>query len=472
MTVRSYAGGIAVAVTVTACLLFASHGAAQDKDTVWTTVAAQGANVSLTWNKSHPWDMELGAGGAQLIARYRADVRNDTSEVIGVAKAGGRNQRTIQFVLPQDLRGRPLGPVCLFIQLPNRKVLPVRRANSQNADTAGFRYEPWEKQIRQRGDLRVAQGRAAQADRALAVSTQNVANQQATVAKRGWGNLDSCNAITASRTDTSVQPYDVVSPSAQDDVARRVCVFRVWSWRKDNEWYIANQLPGEVKQFAAAQERSEAVDLIRGMYWNASFLPDIAPVLDELIRASGSERGTLATRGTQAAEFRRDWERLSPQMEGYQPHFGSTDDGLGLPTTARGAAFRVFGPAVAKRINGEWAMEGVPPATDVDKAGAIGVALDVYSGCLEDGRKQLKLKYDNWEALKSSAPQRAAAAQDFFVRECRQGVTLLDKLKAESVTMQEQLTREQQALRTLSSIEATLPTKPQALNLVSCSQQP
>ena len=164
--------------------------------------------------------------------------------------------------------------------------------------------------------------------------------------------------------------------------------------------------------------------------------------------------------------------RLAPQMDGYQPHLGGADDRLGLQSTAEDAAFRVFGPAVAKRVNAEWAMEGAPPASDIDKAGVIGVALDAYSGCLEDGRKQLKLKYENWQALKSSAPQRAAAARDFFVRECRQGVTLLDKLKAERVTMQEQLTREQQALRALSSIEASLPTRPQALNSVSCSQQP
>ena len=37
---------------------------------------------------------------------------------------------------------------------------------------------------------------------------------------------------------------------------------------------------------------------------------------------------------------------------------------------------------------------------------------------------------------------------------------------------EEQLTREQQALRALSSIEASLPAKPQALNSISCSQQP
>jgi hypothetical protein len=142
------------------------------------------------------------------------------------------------------------------------------------------------------------------------------------------------------------------------------------------------------------------------------------------------ERGTLSTRETQAAEFRRDWERLLSSMPGYEPHL-TENEVLALPSTAHDVAFRIFGPTLARQIQAEWAVDGVPAATLTDKEGVVGVALDAYFGCLEDGRKQLAIKWENWEALETSAPQRAAAARDFFVRECRQEVSLLEKLRKE-----------------------------------------
>jgi hypothetical protein len=456
--------GLAVAATLAGCVALAAQG----KDTMWSTVSAQGPSVSLSWNKDHPWDKVLGSGGAQLIARYRGDGRGDTTEVMSVATGGDRTDRTFRFTLPNDLRSRPLGPICLLIQLPGRKVLPVRRASKEDADTAGFRYEAWERQVRQRSDQLAAERRVAQAEQALTIAAQNVARQETVVSGRGWSDRESCNnAAAPTAADTALQPYDVVAPSDQDDIARRVCVYRVWNGRVATERYVANRLETQVAKLAAARDQQQALELLMGVFGDAFVLPDVAgPLLEELIQTG--EAGDLAARMAQAAEFRRDWERLSPSMAGYQPHLGKANDMLGMPSTGGQVAFRVFGIPLARRIKAEWAVEGLPAASATDKAGVVGIALDAYFGCLDDGRKQLKIKWDNWQALKASAPRRAAATQDFFVRECQQEVDRLQKVKAERATMEGQLAREQQALRELRAKDATLPTKPQLLNQTSC----
>jgi hypothetical protein len=88
---------------------------------------------------------------------------------------------------------------------------------------------------------------------------------------------------------------------------------------------------------------------------------------------------------------------------------------------------------------------------------------------VDDGRKQLATKWNNWQAEQASAPQFAAAARDFLVRECRQEVGLIDKLKAERTAIEAQLARAKQAVTIATTVPA-LASKPEVLNLLSCSQ--
>jgi hypothetical protein len=78
-------------------------------------------------------------------------------------------------------------------------------------------------------------------------------------------------------------------------------------------------------------------------------------------------------------------------MTGYEPHL-TENEVLALPSTAEDVAFRVFTPTVAKQIQADWLLDGVPAATLRDKEGVGGIALDAYFGCLEDARKQLAIK--------------------------------------------------------------------------------
>jgi hypothetical protein len=138
----------AIALTVLRLVGFTSGAAARDRDTLWTKVTAAGETITLSWDKNHPWDADLKATGAQLIARYRGDAGNEVAESFGRATPSGKNERTIHFTLPHSTNRPAAGPVCLVLQLPNGRVLPVRRATQRGDDTAGFRYDAVEKAMR------------------------------------------------------------------------------------------------------------------------------------------------------------------------------------------------------------------------------------------------------------------------------------------------------------------------------------
>jgi hypothetical protein len=441
--------------------------AAQDRDTLWTRISAAGPILSLKWDKNHPWDADLTARGAMLIAKYWVEPRREVSEPVGRVAAGKPGARTFEFPLPEDVGANPIGPICLFFQLPDRRVLPIRRADKQDGDTAGFRYEAWERQVRQRGAARAAQARVAAAESALNVSTQSVANQQAAVSSRGWGTLDSCQNVSAPAADVGAQPYDVVPPRDHDDIARRVCVHRVWYGQR----LFADLVEEDVKPLIARRDAKQGQQELRRLYGIAYAVPEAAgPLLAELKQVRGGQ-AVLAAREAQAAEFLRDWQRLSPTTASYKPHLSGLNY-LQWPSTMHEAAFRIFAPDVMRQQQAEWLTDGVPKPTITEIEGVIGAALDAYSGCVEDGRKQLQIRYDNWQALSSSAPQRAAAARDFLVRECRQEVGLLDKLKAERAGIEEQLSRERELLKTASAPARPPAGQAQALNLAACSSQP
>ena len=453
-------------ILAAACGLGAATLVAQNKSTVWTKVTAEGNVVSLVWDKDHPWDRELSAGGVQLLARYSGAGTRDVAEVIAKGVARGGNARTATFTLPDDIRGTPQTSVCLFFQLPNRRVLPVRQSSKENTDTAGFRYEPWEQRVRERAALRDASTRVSTAERALAVAARNVESQRAVVSARGWTGPAACDALATPRATAEVKPYGVVPPEQQDDIARRVCVHRVWEARDYADAVIDRYLKPAIQKHDAADAR-EVFDAI---YSYAFMVPDAAgPLLQALKQAGGASVPGFAAREAQAAEFLRDWNKYGASSKDYEPHFGRDADKLGWVGSASEVAMRVHAPVLAHSLDADWVFAGQPQATADDARSLIGIALDAYGGCVADGKVQLKLQYDNWESLQSSAPQRAAAAAAFFAKECRQGIDLLDKLNAEQTQMQAQLAREQAAQRTAQgAASSALPTKTQELNTASC----
>ena len=111
-----------------AVLASALAAAAQDRDTLWTRATAEGRVISLSWDRAHPWDAILTSGGAQLFARYVVEGGKEVTEPLGNATVRPGDTRTVRFPLPDTLRANPTGPVCLLFQLPDRRVLPIRRA--------------------------------------------------------------------------------------------------------------------------------------------------------------------------------------------------------------------------------------------------------------------------------------------------------------------------------------------------------
>ncbi len=469
---QTHVFAVAACFAVTLGAVGSPSATAQDRDTLWTKATAEGRVISLAWDKQHPWDTELTARGAELVAKYLVEPRREVTEPIARATVRPGDTRTFRFPLPETVRVNPIGPVCLFVQLPDRRVLPIRRASSQLGDTAGFRYEAWDRQVRQRTQARTAENNVAAAQRALAVSTQSIANQEASVASRGWTALNACETIAAPASGAMTKPFDAVSPQEQDDAARRACVRQVWLANELTTDYVQEILPGRLARLEAARDVAEARSSLLATFDSAFVGPggtDITSLLDAIIGRLGGDNATVTARQGQLREFVRDWARWAATSKAYRPQFGAADSYLGWPSTAAEIAFRVFGPSLANSLKATWAMGDITAATTRDLESFLGASLDAYAGCVEDGRKQLATKWDTWVKQQATAPQFAASARDFLVRECRQEVGLIDKLKAERVTIQEQLTRAQQAL-TVATAASPLATKPEALNFSSCSQ--
>jgi len=467
---RIFSSVVAPWLLVSLGLLHPSAVLAQDRETLWTKATAEGRVISLAWDKEHPWDAVLTASGAELVAKYLVEPRREVTEPIARATVRPGDTRTVRFPLPDTVRANPIGPICLFVQLPDRRVLPIRRANAKLADTVGFRYDAWDRQMRQRTQVRAVEQTLANAERALAISAQSLANQEASVARRGWTTLDACTTITAPATLAAAKPFDAVSPQEQDDAARRVCVRQVWLANEVTSNYVA-KLPDRFAKFEGARDAEAARSILLDVFDSAFVGPggNVAALLEAIVERLGGNNGTVVARLDQIQEFVRDWSRWAGDSKEYRPQFGTANNYLRWPSTAYEIGLRIFGPALAKSLDAAWAIQDVPQASTRDLEGFLGASLDAYTGCVEDGRKQLATKWNNWQAAQASAPQFAASARDFLVRECRQEVGLIDKLKAERAAIEAQLARAKQTVAAATTVPA-LASRPEVLNLVSCSQ--
>jgi hypothetical protein len=460
------AAAVAALATLTAVV-------AQDRDTLFTRVTAEGNTVALKWDKDHPWDKQLASSGAELFAEYRSATRGVVAESLGRAASKG-GDREFRFTLPDAVRSIPASQICLYIQpVGNRALLPVRRANQQGTDTARFRYEPWERVIRARADAAAAEARLGTARTEADVAARRVQAQEAALAKRGWTAPNACQNITVSASQTPPRPYDVVNPNQQDEMARRVCVHRVWHGRQVTQKFLEN-LREQLAQPEAAKNPARAKARLEATYGDAFILPEAAgPLLDQLRKMVGADDAALRPRMAQATEFLRDWNRLSATIATYEPHLGTATDVLPWPPTVAAVALRVLGPGLAAQLSAEWAIQGEPQATVRDFAGVIGASLDAYTDCVKDGTRQLAVKYTAWDALQkqmaSGARERELA--QFLTRECQQETGTRDTLKAASDSLQGEVARLQAAQTQLASAAAPLPQRAQVLNQVACGTQ-
>lgn len=453
-----YALLCAVAVAVAA----PSHLAAQGKGTLWTEVSSSTNIVRLAWDNSHPWDALLTTSGAELVARYVTDGGREVTETLGRGTRVPDRSRAVEFVLPGDLRGAPSGPVCLAIQLPDRRVLPIRRAQSGDLDTAGFRYQAWGEQIHQRTQARALDRSIEALQRALEIATANTATAETTATARGWTDEDACAKPVAMPTGTPV-PFDVVPPDRQDDEARRVCVARV---REARQMTIRGAATARRLQSYEAQRDVAAARRLLFSEYSAARVLEASALLARMADQLGPDHPVVREYGERKRRFDADWSRFSASTG--RPLLGTRQDEITWPSEGWAVAFRLLGGIdFAREMKAEWAITDLPDSKAEDLVALLGAAFTAYEGCVDDANKQLRLKYDSFQAYAGDAPQRARAQQQFFERECRQGLADRNKLRAEREAFARDL-RARQAERTALASARPLPSRREMLNGSRC----
>jgi hypothetical protein len=481
---RRRAALLVVASFATLAGLDAVRLAGQSRETLETRVTASGDFVVLEWSKKHPWDAELLARGASLVAEYRTGAgvgldclaQPDRLPTTGPAAPGrqpavrgvpvvspgcaggvsampaGKEERRIRFRLPDRVASVPTGPICLMIRLPNQRVLPIRQANARGDDTAHFRYQPWETVVANGARAAAVDTRNTRLQTAISDLQRSIANQQANNAAQGWTSAAKCDGLTVSEIGVATHDRPVAPPPMHDELARRVCVMRV----SDAADQLFEQI---VKRGTTDPQRALDEMALLALEKNRAQPPAVlAALLRRTPDAANAEWGTL--RQTQIDQYNRDWAQWAPRVAEYKkqfpvPHFESFSSTLLLQTGTSAAGARVAAALKAGQA---------PSAADV--RGFIGGSLEAYDRCVADGKNQLTVNYQTSLELQKTAATLRQRVQSETVQECRAGFTKLDSLQSELARYQQELDENQ---RVAPATRAPLPTRSVDLNDAACT---
>lgn len=434
-----------------AVLALAGCAASSLGDKLGTDVVGEGSSVTLSWDARHAWHAQLAGRGAQLVAEYAVEERGLVREVL--ASARPVQERSLMFPLPQALKNVPKGEVCLYVQVQaNNALLPVRMARG-GQDTARFRYTAWEAQVAAQSQLKYLTLDAETVEKQWKDTRELRDKRAASLAQRGIGSVQACDAIGTQRGATERPPISVVPASQHDSVARQVCVGRIDTSRR----LFLGRLAGEKIENRGAVVKKFSV-LAMAAPQAADMLLKIQPGADGIATAS------LLDRQRQARVLADDWRRYSPTVgKDFWPPFGKADDYLEAIGEAKGA-----NEYLLRQLYGE--AHGLPPVSTApsprDLFGALGALMDAYSGCVDDGKRQLKTIADNWAALQAASPERERRVREYQVAECRREHRQLDALAAAESKIAEDLARVQARLAQTKVIKSAAPR--QSLNAESC----
>lgn len=459
---------------------------AQNRDTLETRLTASGDVVLLEWSRKHPWDRELLAGGAFLMAEYRdsrgqvgfdclqaggAESNSSPARTRYAARRSGAcpglrslparspEDRVLRFRLPESLNVTPEGPVCLYIRMPDQRLLPVRKGNDRGDDTARFRYEPWEKEAVRNTAAFTLRAHIDALRRAKEQIDENIGTLESINASNGWHSPEACGAIKIRELSTpGIRP--VAPPSAHDAIARLVCIMRVANAQARLDG-IARSRP--IQDGSLSPERRTlftALDYARTDNGrNFVYPPGLLTVLFEMIPEK-DRQGPFTARIEQLDQLRSDWIRWSPGVEEYRkqvaPHFGQFEDLLDLQTLTV-----QVGVSLAKSI-----LDKTAPKP-VDLRGFIGASLEAYGRCLADGKNQLETSYRNAMELRASTPALLEKGRAELMRVCLAGIGKLEAEKAEGRKRQEELDRATKLLEQYSGT-SVIASQPRTLNSVVC----
>ena len=421
---------------------------------VGVQVIARGNTLQLSWDERHGWQNQLSSRGAEVVAEYEVEGRGFVRESVAHGRREG--DRTIGFTLPTSLRNVPVKDVCLYIQLPGNRLLPVRQA-AGGRDTARFRYAAWEGMVTSNVEQRALNEDVQVLSRHLAQLTEQYQRRTAAMQQRGWADPNACGSQQVARTEAERQPVGVMPADQREPAARKVCVHRIHMTRRALEQRIAATPPANRMAVVSAFARS------------AAHAPEVAAELLRLGPGSAVDTRTLRDRQTQARllsdDLRRWGATVGPQ---FAPPLGKYDDVLMVATESRDAnvwfLLQIFGKK--EGLSSEAAP--VPPVRDL--LGAMGAVLDAYEGCVQDGKRQLDTISAAWADLQARAPQREQRVNEYFAQQCRLEHRQLGELAALEANARAELTRSQERLanRTAPTSPAALPSAPTPLNAVAC----
>lgn len=439
---------------------------ADDKTNLGTKVSASGNTVTVEWDRNHPWAAMLAAPGMQLHAEYRTS-HGIVSQPISRSSGPSPGDRSTRFDLPASIREEPLGSVCLVIRLASNRILPIRAASGAQSDTARFGFSDWETAIRSNWQRRAVAARLEALNGEIATAEKLVADNTITLGKQGFRSAGECEQLVANQ-EILIKPYDVVALEKQDEAARRICIKRVLNATEKLNEFVGVSKPVIAKWSADERiKKSEVVATVIQSNMSLVILPvdslrDLAKGSAPINPLSGKELG-------EAVQFLKDWDRWSVSSGSYEPQLGTKDEALHWGQATRNAAFRVFGPAVAKALGADWIIAGLESSTDLDRNSVIGAGLDAYTVCVDDNKRQLALKYAAWEQEQKNAPRMAQAKRNLAVQSCREAfqhgdalLKRLPQLKQERVSLQNQIAA-------LQPVPLVSTGKKRMLNQVPCT---
>lgn len=461
------------ALIAAAVVLAASSGVAQNRDTMETKVTASGSTITFEWSKKHPWDADL-ANGAFLFAEYRtargagidcliADStgRGDTYARRGqfgpcmapLTMPAGKDQRRIRFELPAQVRAVPLGDVCLFVALPNQRIVPIRQAGKDGESTSRFSYVPWAETVTASARTAVLRARRQELERAISSLEQSVANQVANNERNKWTSIDACENVTVSTFAPEEADRPVAAVAEHDRLARQVCVNKVVTAQA--------ALDKQVDEVAARGENKSRADLTVELALISNAVqppPVLASVLAKASDSAGDE--WMRWRAPQYEVFVRDFNRFSATAAQYQREFPVAHFETGRPILR----LQTLTVSAGRRASDALRTQQAPDARDL--RGFVGGAIEAYDRCVSDGLRQLSVNLRSTASLSANAASLTNRVRTETMNECRADLAKVNALRAEMTKYREELAANTRELASLTP--AALSSKTLVLNDAVC----
>jgi hypothetical protein len=420
---------------------------AQSRETLETKVTISDTEITFKWSKKHPWDAVLIANGVSLFAEYRttkgpgveclqmnapgAAAPAVRGRAMGGCYAGNavwrKDDRTIQFRLPDALTAEPLGPVCLQLRLPDQRLLPVRQATKTGEDTVRFQVEEWTREVTDRAKAARLDSRRGELRAAIATQSQEITEQQASNTVKGWNSAEACSAQTGGTVEIARSGRPTAAPNEQDATARQVCIVRVTTGARRED---------SVKPPSAIIAYLDAVD---------------APLREQWLKL----------RGKQLVQFLEDWKAYSGTIDAYKgkhalPHFGTYADRIAIQSLAQLALALIENATKEKK-----------PIEPQNVFGYAGATVEAYNRCVADGKEQLALNYKQATELGAAVESLPERLRQQAVQACQTGVGRLVTMRARLQGFEKELAAMEAEAGRLSSGPAKVRSR--ELNAAVCT---